>query len=153
VGFDWYLNGKEMPMAPQDTAGRETSAIPAFDPEVLSEISKPALAAATAFQHRTLESMTAYQKEWFGFLNARWQENMAMPARLSACRSLPEVQQVYMDYWKRAADQYGREYQSLGMIARADNAAASAAPPTSGNPARTGPMAASRSEAAGARAH
>jgi hypothetical protein len=143
----------EMPMAPRDTAARETPAIPVFDLEVLSEISKPALAAATEFQHRTLESMTAYQKEWFGFLNARWQENTAMPARLSACRSLPEVQQVYVDFWQRAADQYSGEYQKLGVIARADNAAVGAVPSTSCKPARTGPMVTSRLETEGARAH
>lgn len=140
-------------MTPQDTAARETPKMPVFDPEVLSEMTTPALAAAASFQHRTLESMTACQKELFGFLNARWHENMAMPARLSTCRSLAEVQQVYVDYWKRAADQYSREYQNLGVIARADHAASSVAPPTNGSPARTSPMPVPRSETEGAWAH
>lgn len=86
------------------------------DVDTIMEVATPALTAVTTFNRDLVETCAAFQNEWFGFLNRRWRENMAMPTRLSICQSLPEVQQVYLDYWKRVADQYGAEFQHLGEI-------------------------------------
>jgi Phasin protein len=119
-------------MTPHSAVGPEGPKLPVSDPEVLAEIATPALAAATSFQRGFIGNMTAYQNEWLAFLNTRLQENMTMPARISACRSLPQVQQVYADYWRRTLEQYSREYQHLGEIGNADGQSVSntAAPTT-----------------------
>ena len=100
----------------QKDASRPVKLPPDVDP--VSEVFNPAMTAATTFNRNLLTSIAAYQKEWFGFLNWRWHENLDFPARLARCHMLPEVQQVYLDYWKRAAEQYGVEFQHLGELAQ-----------------------------------
>ena len=101
----------------QTDADHSTKLPPDVDP--VSEFINPAMSAATTFNRSLLESATAYQKEWFGFLNRRWHENLDVSTRLASCRKLPEVQQVYLEYWKRTAAQYGVEFQHLGELAQA----------------------------------
>ena len=101
----------------QTDADRSTKLPPDVDP--VSEFINPAMSAATTFNRSLLESATAYQKEWFGFLNRRWHENLDVSTRLASCRKLPEVQQVCLEYWNRTAAQYGVEFQHLGELAQA----------------------------------
>lgn len=86
--------------------------------DTIIEIATPAISAVTTFNRDLVETCATFQKEWFVFLNRRCRENMAMPTRLTACQSLPEVQQVFVEYWKRVAEQYGAEFQHLGEIAQ-----------------------------------
>jgi len=88
--------------------------------ELMTELTAPAVAAATTFQQRLVENMTACQKEWYGFVHSRWQENISMPKRLSRCKTPMDVQLVYMDYWRRALEQYSGEFQQLGEMAQCD---------------------------------
>ena len=90
-----------MDPTPQDSTRRLK--LPA-DVDTVMEVTTPAMTAVTTFNRNLVETFAAFQKEWFGFLNRRWRENMSMPTRLSTCQSLPEVQQIYLDYWKRMAD-------------------------------------------------
>ena len=89
-----------------------------FDAETVIEMSSPATATVKTFNATLVEDVSAYQKEWLGFMKQRWLENAALPQRLASCRSLPEVQQVYTDYWRRAADQYGAEWRHLTEISQ-----------------------------------
>ena len=100
----------------QADAGRSTRLPPDVNP--VSEVVNTAMRAATTLNRNLLDNFAAYQKEWLGFLNRRWRENLDVPTRLASCRTLPEVQQVYLDYWKRAAEQYGVEFRHLGEIAQ-----------------------------------
>lgn len=110
-------------MAQLSTVGQDSPKSVEYDREMIAEVATPVFAAANSFQQTFLKNMMAYQKEWVGFLNTRLHENMAMPARLSGCKSLPEVQQVYIEYCKRTIDQYSHETQSLREIAAAINKA------------------------------
>lgn len=105
-------------MTIQQIHGRETGQPPTLDASLLSEVMTPAIKAATSIQRGMMERAAAYQHEWLGFVATRCQENMTMPVRLAGCRSLPEMQQVYADYWKRTVDHYGSEFKHLGEIAR-----------------------------------
>lgn len=100
----------------QTDASRSARLPPDVDP--IMEIENAAMSAATMFNRSLLASSAAYQKEWFGFLNRRWREDLDVPARLVCCQTLPEVQQVYLDFWKRAAEQYGVEFQHFAEIAQ-----------------------------------
>lgn len=81
--------------------------------DAVAELAKPGMAALTSFNGAFLQNAAACQKEWLRFLDVRIKENMAMPAKLSNCRSLPEIQSVYTDYWSRAFQQYQNEMQVL----------------------------------------
>ena len=123
----------------QADAGRSTWLPPDVDP--VSEVFNPAMTAATTFNRNLLTTVDACQKDWFFFLNERWHENLKVPERLAGCRTLPEVQQVYLDYWKRAAEQYGVEFQHLGELAQAkpQSAVEPAAPAAKSSRAATVP--------------
>lgn len=91
--------------------GNENPHIPTapFDVETMIEMSTPATEVVKTFNSKLVENVGAYQKEWFGFFSQRWMENMTLPLKLATCHSLPEVQQVYTAYWKRATEQYSAE--------------------------------------------
>ena len=90
------------------------SSVPFDTPvEFANEIARPASKAMDAFNSNMLKTFTSCQNEWLGFVGRRMQENLSMPARLASCRSMPDVQQVYMDYWNRTIDQYQDEFQTL----------------------------------------
>ena len=84
-----------------------------FDVETMLEMSNPATEVVKTFNSKLVENVGAYQKEWFGFFSQRLQENMNLPLRLATCKSMPEVQEVYASYWKRAAVQYGTEFSHV----------------------------------------
>jgi hypothetical protein len=84
-----------------------------FDVETMIEMSTPATEVVKTFNSKLVENVGAYQKEWFGFFSQRWMENVTLPLKLATCHSLPEVQEVYAGYWKRAAEQYGAEFSHV----------------------------------------
>lgn len=88
---------------------------PAMD--AMNELTRPTMAALSTFNGTFLQNAAACQKEWLKFLQLRIKENLAMPGRLSCCRSLPEIQAVYADYWSRALGQYQDEFQTLTQTA------------------------------------
>lgn len=84
-----------------------------FDVETMIEMSTPATEVVKTFNSKLVENVGAYQKEWFGFFSQRWMENVTLPLKLATCRSLPEVQEVYAGYWKRAVEQYKAEFSHV----------------------------------------
>ncbi len=106
------------------------------DVDTVLEVATPAMAAATSFQHNMIETLSSCQKEWFGFLNRRWHENLEMPTRFAKCRSPSDFQQAYVEYWTRAADQYQAEFKHLGEICHVKPHATVTVPDTSAKPSR-----------------
>lgn len=98
----------------------ETANSGKFPPDVdpIAEILTPVMGAATTFNRSLLATVTASQNDWADFVNRRWRENLDLPERLGSCRTLLEFEQVYLAYWKRAAEQYGVELRHLGLIAQ-----------------------------------
>jgi len=84
-----------------------------FDAETVLAVTTPAVETVKAFNATLNETVQACQKECFGFWRVRMTENLALSSRLMTCRSLPEMQQVYADYWRHTAEQYANEYSQL----------------------------------------
>ena len=84
-----------------------------FDVETMIEFSAPATEVVKTFNSKLVENVGTYQKEWFGFFSQRWMENAMLPLKLATCQNLPDVQQVYTGFWKRAAEQYSAEFSHL----------------------------------------
>lgn len=53
------------------------------------------------------------------FTLLRMQEDVRLPERLARCRSPQDVQQTWVDFWKKAFDQYGSEWARLAELNRA----------------------------------
>lgn len=87
-----------------------------FDVSPLLEASRPTLAAAAEINGRLCETMTAYNTECVGFLNRRLTEDLAMPQRFAACRTIDDVYAVYTSFFQRAAEHYQTEMQQLVKI-------------------------------------
>jgi Phasin protein len=109
------LKGVPMEIQGQPSVPKAASA---FDVETMIEMTSPANEAVKMFNSKLAENASAYQKEWFGFFNLRWHENISLPMRLAACRSPMEAQQVYLDYWKRTFAQYQAEFTHLFELAQ-----------------------------------
>lgn len=84
-----------------------------FDAETMLEVTMPANEAVKAFNSTLSDTVQACQKECTGFWHLRLNENFALTTRLMGCRTIPEVQQAYADYWRRTAEQYGHEYSQM----------------------------------------
>lgn len=118
----------------QVEAGSSLRLPPDVDP--VAEFVTPAMSAASTFNNRLLRSLTAYQSDWLSFVSRRMRENLEVPTRLANCHTFPELQKVYLDYWKTAAEQYSVEVEHLSQLARRPTVAAAEpdAPATSSAP-------------------
>jgi len=98
---------------PRETVSNQNSP---FDAETVLVVTTPAVETVKAFNATLNETVQACQKECAGFWRTRMTENLALSSRLMACRSLPEIQQAYVDYWRHTAEQYAKEYSQMFHI-------------------------------------
>jgi len=56
--------------------------------------------------------------ELTNFTLLRMQEDVRLPERLSRCRSPQEIQQTWVDFWKKAFEQYQEEWSRLAGMGR-----------------------------------
>ena len=97
----------------QAPASNDTASMSA---DTLRAMTSPASDVMKAFNTTLNETVTACQSEATNFLQRRFHENLQLTSRLMSCRSIPEVQGAYTDYWQRTAEQYGDEYRQFFAI-------------------------------------
>lgn len=56
--------------------------------------------------------------EWFEFVGTRMRQHMHLSQALQGCRSLPDLQQAYTQFWQDAFTQYGDETRRMLLITR-----------------------------------
>jgi hypothetical protein len=54
----------------------------------------------------TLQNIT---REWSDFVGSRLREDISLVQTIQGCRSLPDLQQAYMQFWQNAFAQYSEE--------------------------------------------
>jgi hypothetical protein len=84
----------------------------------LMTMAQPAFAAVAEFNSKLLEGATRLNAEWAEFIGRRFQEDLAVPQRLAACKSPQEAQDVCIDYWKTAFAQYQDEIGRLTKMSQ-----------------------------------
>jgi hypothetical protein len=96
------------------------------------ELWGPALAGAARWNGRMYEGAAMLGNEWLDFVNRRLKEDLNFPHRVCACRTAEEVRDTYASFWRRAMDDYQREFTVMarlgsGLVASSINAAQSRA--------------------------
>ncbi|MEH2513356.1 putative Zn-binding protein involved in type VI secretion [Nitrobacteraceae bacterium AZCC 1564] len=55
-------------------------------------------------------------QEWFEFAGMRMRQHMHLIETIQGCRSLPDLQQAYSQFWQNAYTQYGEKAQRMLLI-------------------------------------
>jgi hypothetical protein len=104
---------KDLPNRPTEWPG--ANLMPPLNVNALMAMSQPAFAAIAEFNGKLCDSAARFNAEWAEFVGRRLQEDFAVPQRLAACKSAQEAQQICVDYWKTAFEQYQDE---MGRLAK-----------------------------------
>jgi phasin protein len=65
----------------------------------------PLLAVATDINGKLLEHVAGAQKDWADFVHRRFKEDLAASRQLMNCQSFGDIQQIYSQYLRTAAEQ------------------------------------------------
>ena len=93
-------------------SGRFPNFAPFFDLTQFSEMNRNML-AGTAKLSATLQALNS---EWAEFIVARLREDSRLMETLGECRTLPDLQHAYAQFWEKAVAQYGEEAQRVMRI-------------------------------------
>ncbi len=55
-------------------------------------------------------------QEWFEFVDMRMRQHMHLAQSIQGCRSLPDLQQAYTQFWQNTLTQYGEETRRMLLI-------------------------------------
>jgi hypothetical protein len=90
-----------------------------------SELNENMLSQSANFNAQVSTTLRNFTQEWSEFVGMRLREDMQLIQTIQGCRSLPELQQAYTQFWQNAITQYGEETQRMLRITQGslDNAA------------------------------
>jgi hypothetical protein len=88
------------------------------DLDAVKELASPAFSAMGTFNATFLDQMAAYQAELTSFLSSRLRANVEMPARLTNCKTVQDVQNAYLDFFNQATLQYQAEFERMMLLSR-----------------------------------
>ena len=69
-------------------------------------LSTPLLTVMADINGKLLESAASAQKDWADFVHRRVQEDVAASQQLMGCKSLSDMQQLYVQYMRTVFEQY-----------------------------------------------
>ncbi len=69
-----------------------------------------------AWNSEVFAGLTRIGNEWTDFLGRRLREDMNFLPRLAACKSAPEIFNVYAEFWRNLGEDYSREFTVLGRL-------------------------------------
>ncbi len=82
-----------------------------------SEIIPSGRSSAGEMMERTkLTSQANFVDEWFEFVGRRTRQHMHLIKTIQCCRSLPDLQQAYSEFWQNAFTQYAEEPRRMLRI-------------------------------------
>lgn len=84
--------------------------------DAMTRMAHSALTAMTEFNGHFFERAAAFNTEWTQFLTRRFNEDIALPQRLTACKSPEEAQEIYVDFWTKALAEYQEEFGRLAQL-------------------------------------
>ena len=109
-------------MADKTTNGRADMALPPmtlpFGFEALMELNRPALQAMAQMNGKVYDGIATLNKNWVAFLNQRLKEDLAVPQRLAACRTVQEMCGVYAGFFQNACAQYQSELEQMTKLSK-----------------------------------
>jgi transcriptional regulator of nitric oxide reductase len=93
-----------------------------------SELNENMLSQSAKLNSQVSTKPQNITQEWSQFVGTRLREDMRLIQTIQSCRSLPDLQQAYTQYWQNAFAQYGEKTRRmLGITQGAVDDAAHAA--------------------------
>lgn len=80
------------------------------------EMNGRAAQAIGDLNHRIYENVASLNTEVAQFVNRRLEEDLSLPEHLMSCRSVPEMYNVYANFFQTAMQQYQEESQKLARM-------------------------------------
>ena len=84
--------------------------------DAMTRMAHSALTALAEFNGQFFERAVAFNTEWTQFLTRRFNEDVALPQRLTECKSAEEAQEIYVDFWTKALREYQEEFCRLAQL-------------------------------------
>lgn len=98
------------------TLNTSAEAIPFPDLAKVGELNGNMLTETAKFNAQIGAVFQNLGKEWSEFIGMRLHEDMQLVQTIHGCRSLPDLQQAYAQFWQNAFTQYGEETQRILRI-------------------------------------
>lgn len=80
------------------------------------ELNENVLTRGTEFNAQGSMVLQNILKEWFEFAGMRMRQHVHLSQAIQGCRSLPDLQQAYTQFWRNAFTQYGEETRRMLLI-------------------------------------
>jgi hypothetical protein len=82
------------------------------------ELNRPAWTAMAQVNGKVYENLAAMNKSWAEFLNRRLKKELGVPEQLAACKSLPEMYNIYAEYLQSALTDYQTELKEMSKLGK-----------------------------------
>jgi Phasin protein len=105
------------------SAETASQAPPGASPEMISsgrghagELNENVLTASTKSNTQASMVLQNLFQEWSQFVGMRMRQNMHLIQTIQGCRSFPDMQQAYTQFWQNAFTEYGEETRRMLRI-------------------------------------
>jgi hypothetical protein len=99
-------------------SAKSAVSLPFFDFARVSEMNENMLSETVRINAKLSATMQNLGKEWTEFVGARLHEDQQLLDTLRHCRTLPEIQHAYAEFWQNAFAQYGEEARRMMKISQ-----------------------------------
>ena len=80
------------------------------------ELNENMLTQSMKFNAQVSTNLGNFIQEWSEFVGMRLREDMQLIQTIQGCRSLPDLQQAYTQFWRNAFTHYGEETRRMLRI-------------------------------------
>ena len=92
--------------------GTDAFAIPGFALNMWN----PALACSTEWNAKLHEGFVALSTEWQDFVSRRMQDDLSLLQQVGSSQSPEQAWTAYVAFWRKAAEDYAREFAMLSKL-------------------------------------
>jgi hypothetical protein len=83
-----------------------------------SELNENALMESAKLNAQGSMFLQNFVHEWFEFVGMRTDQHMHLIKTLQGCRSMPDLQQAYSEFWQNAFTQYAEEPRRMLLVTK-----------------------------------
>jgi hypothetical protein len=102
----------------QSPSYQPAASLPFFDFARVGEMNGNVMTETAKINAKLSATMQDIGKEWTEFVGARLHEDQQLLDTLRHCRTLPEIQHAYAQFWQNAFTQYGEEARRMMKISQ-----------------------------------
>jgi phasin protein len=102
----------------ESSSHQPAASLPFFDFVRVSEMNGGMLTETAKINAKLSATMQNIGKEWTEFVGARLHEDQQLLDTLRHCKTLPEIQHAYAEFWQNAFSQYGEEARRMMKISQ-----------------------------------